>query len=165
MGVEYMKVNFGCGRDHKKGYLNVDYDDGVKPDRIIDLNTFPYPFKKSSLDEAYFNNVLEHLLVDLPDLAIEMRRIIKPNGKLHIRVPNSYYFKNRLLFLRGEFRRGSAWHINHSFLLKPSELELYFTLSNFEVHFVPSGHIWEKLKTLNKNMFLQEINMIGRLRP
>lgn len=148
-----MKVNFGCGQKKLEGYVNVDFNVDCVPDQILDLNRLPYySFKDESLDEALWDNVLEHLLVELPNWVNEMRRILKPNGLLKVVSPNCFKWKARLAFLQGCFRQEHGWHINHSFLLKPSELKRYLELSGFEV------------KGNSSDLFAQEINFIARKR-
>lgn len=56
-----MKLNLGCGRNHKDGYVNVDKEPAADPDRIVDLEEFPWPFDDDSIDEILMCHVLEHL--------------------------------------------------------------------------------------------------------
>ncbi len=81
------KLNLGCGEDKKEGYVNLDWSPLVAPDVVHDLNKLPYPFPDDSFDliEAY--HVLEHL--EKPFLIMgEFHRILKPGGKVHIKVPH-----------------------------------------------------------------------------
>jgi len=82
------KLNFGCGRDIKKGYLNVDIFKREGVDKTFDFNEFPYPFPNNYFEEIYCDNVLEHL-EDIPRVMKELHRISKPNGLIRIIVP--YY--------------------------------------------------------------------------
>ncbi len=56
-----MKLNLGCGYKKRGGWVNCDLDKDVKPDKIVDLNKFPYPFRTSSVTEINLEHVLEHL--------------------------------------------------------------------------------------------------------
>jgi len=84
------KLNLGCGRDIKDGYVNVDCADLPGVDVIMDLEKFPYPFKDNTFDEIICNHVLEHLS-DLCKTMEESHRICKNGALIKIRVP---YFSN-----------------------------------------------------------------------
>jgi len=82
-----IKVNLGSGEYKKKDYINVDWNKDDKPDVIHDLNSLPYPFEESSVDLIEADHVLEHL--DKPlEIMKELHRILKPGGKLKIKVPH-----------------------------------------------------------------------------
>jgi SAM-dependent methyltransferase len=81
------KLNLGCGQDFMEGYVNVDFHDHVNIDVQHDLNRFPYPFAEASFDEVFASHVLEHL--DRPfEVMKELHRILKPGGKLIVKVPH-----------------------------------------------------------------------------
>ena len=81
-------LNLGCGSNRIPGSVGVDsvlIDDFV--DVVHDLNVFPYPFSDNSVDEVWLIFVLEHL--DNPSKVLEeVYRILKPAGKVFIRVPH-----------------------------------------------------------------------------
>jgi len=81
------KLNLGCGEHHKEGYVNLDWQPLTKPDVSHNLNKFPYPFEDNSFDLVEAYHILEHL--DKPFVVMkEMHRILKPGGKLRIKVPH-----------------------------------------------------------------------------
>ncbi len=81
------KINLGCGKKMRKGWINVDGINAPGVDKIIDLEQFPYPFASNSTQEIMMNHCLEHL--QFPDKVIhELHRILVPGGKLTIRVPH-----------------------------------------------------------------------------
>lgn len=95
-----MKLNLGCGNYAKEGYVNLDWHPFPGVDVVHDLSVTPYPFDDEVFDLIEADHVLEHL----PSVFIAMReihRILKPGGRLRIRVPH---------FTRGfshpEHRRG-----------------------------------------------------------
>jgi SAM-dependent methyltransferase len=81
------KLNLGSAGYKKTGYVNVDWQSIVEPDVEHDLNTFPYPFQDDEFDLVEADHVLEHL--DRPFAVMrELHRILKPGGRLIIKVPH-----------------------------------------------------------------------------
>lgn len=82
------KLNFGCGKDIKNGYINADIIQFEGVNKTFDFNIFPYPFSDNDFDEILADNILEHL-DDIPAVMRELHRITKNNGEIRIIVP--YY--------------------------------------------------------------------------
>lgn len=81
-------LNIGCGKTRIPGSIGVDVVDIENyVDVVHDLNVTPYPFEDNYADEIHLYHVLEHLQEPLKKLE-ELHRILKPGGKLHIRVPH-----------------------------------------------------------------------------
>lgn len=80
-----MKLNLGCGRDKKEGYVNCDISKEVKPDKIVNLEK-KLPFKDNSVEEILAFHVLEHIQNFIP-LMYEFHRICKKNVIIKIKVP------------------------------------------------------------------------------
>ena len=51
-----MKLNLGCGKDIKTGYINLDIVD-YGGNEIHDITTFPYPFEDNTFEEIYASHV------------------------------------------------------------------------------------------------------------
>jgi len=86
-----MRLNLGCGRDKRAGYVNVDKYPQFEPDRVVDLEATPWPFADGSADEIVLHHVLEHLGQATPVfLAIigELYRVLKVGGMIEITVPH-----------------------------------------------------------------------------
>lgn len=88
-----MKLNLGCGKDIKPGYINLDIVD-YGGNQIHDINRFPYPFKDNTFEEIYASHVLEHL-DNFNKTITELYRIAKPNCVIIVFAPfflNTKYF-------------------------------------------------------------------------
>jgi len=85
--INKKRLNLGCGKDIRKGWINLDFikNDGV--DVIHDLNEYPLPFEDNTFDEVIAINLMEHL--DKPaNFVKELWRISKPNAKVEIETPH-----------------------------------------------------------------------------
>lgn len=85
-----MKVNVGCGEFRAEGWLNVDMtktDGGPQPDIVASATDLP--FEDASVDRLYAGHVLEHLTPeDVVKALREFRRVIRPEGKVMIVLPD-----------------------------------------------------------------------------
>lgn len=59
------------------------------------------PFKKGVFDAVWISEVVEHL-VDFRNLFQEIRRVLKPSGRVYLTTPNSVFYGYRLLYLLGQ---------------------------------------------------------------
>lgn len=83
-----MKIlNLGCGTNKIEGCINVDRTELVNPDMLYDLNVYPFPWKKESIDAVYAFNVLEHV-ENLPMVLEQIDNVLKYDGFLYVRVPH-----------------------------------------------------------------------------
>lgn len=86
--MEELKINLGCGKTKIPGVIGVDR---VKvegyTDVVHDLDVIPYPFESNSISEIHMYHVLEHLHNPKEKME-ELHRILKPGGKLLLRVPH-----------------------------------------------------------------------------
>lgn len=80
------RLNLGCGRIIRKGWINVDSValDGV--DMVYDIQKVPLPFETDWFVEIRCDNILEHL--DYIPVLKDLYRILQPGGKLSVRVPH-----------------------------------------------------------------------------
>lgn len=58
---EYKKLNLGCGSNKIKNFVNVDINSKVMPDKVIDLNQFPWPFEDKEFDHILAKDIIEYL--------------------------------------------------------------------------------------------------------
>jgi len=81
------KLNLGCGRFKQSEFFNIDIDPNTNPDLVHNLDKVPYPFEDNSFILIKADHVLEHLTNPF-EVMKELYRILKPNGRLIIRVPH-----------------------------------------------------------------------------
>lgn len=83
-----MKLDIGCGKNKKEGFLGVDQYamDGV--DIIHDIRK-PWPWEDNSVDEVYSSHFIEHLSAsERVYFFNELFRVLKPGAKATIVVPH-----------------------------------------------------------------------------
>jgi len=81
------KLNLGCEREYKEGWINLDFDRRVKADIYWDLNKYPYPFKNNEFDEILASSVLEHL-DNIYKAMMGLYRVSKDKGIIYIYSPH-----------------------------------------------------------------------------
>lgn len=81
------RLNLGCGKDIRKDWINLDYNQKYGAEVIHDINKTPFPFKQEEFDLVYCSHILEHV-DNLFKTLDEISRILKKGGLLHIRVPH-----------------------------------------------------------------------------
>jgi len=84
-----LKLNLGCGTNHKKGYVNVDKYG--KPDLLFNLESCPWPWMNNSVGEVLLNHVLEHLgrtIENYFEIIQELYRVCADGAKIDIVVPH-----------------------------------------------------------------------------
>jgi predicted SAM-dependent methyltransferase len=122
------KLHLGCGKEIKKGYINIDKVKLKGVDMVYDLNKFPYPFENNEVDEIFCKHFLEHV-EDFMKVVDELYRICKPNAKIRVIVP---YFAGF-----------GAYHPTHRY---------FFTYKSFEC-FKKKYYSKAILKTLKRKIF------------
>lgn len=133
-----IKLNIGCGGRPLPGYINVDMDDleAMKeryPNQTFDddLKVFNYdifnlPYTDNSVDEIRADAFIEHLsFVDEKRLFLEIKRVLKKEGKLSFSVPNFEKVVKMWLDAKDDFKdfyrmdeeaiRSQHWFGNNSY--------------------------------------------------
>ena len=86
-----MKLNLGCGFNKPDGFVHVDMFEECQPDVVHNLETFPYPFEESSVDEILLNHSLEHIGQQSSiflKIMQELYRICRDEALIKINVPH-----------------------------------------------------------------------------
>jgi len=97
MGIQqtiFMKLNLGCERDIRKGFINVDIRKFKGVDVIHDLNKFPYPFGSSSITYIHSRNCFEQL-DDMDKVTDELYRICDDEAIIDLEV---FHFSSVMAF-------------------------------------------------------------------
>jgi SAM-dependent methyltransferase len=83
-----MKLNIGCGRIHKKGYINIDM---VAPaDVLCNIGKERLPYDDSSVELVEADNLMEHFDNDEFMHALnEVHRVLHSNGVFWWKVPDA----------------------------------------------------------------------------
>jgi predicted SAM-dependent methyltransferase len=99
--MEKIKLNLGCAGRLLDGYINIDQDniEIIKTrypdtkfkdtDVIYTYNVFNLPYEDKTVDEIIADGFIEHLSFSEEKLIFEeIKRVLKPGGKLSFSVPN-----------------------------------------------------------------------------
>lgn len=86
-----LKLNIGCGKDIRQGYVNIDKFPGDGVDIVLDLDSKRpiLHYGSNTVDEIYCSHCLEHMYY-WHELMREFGRVLKVGGRLIIKVPKGY---------------------------------------------------------------------------
>jgi hypothetical protein len=121
-GAYHLKINLGCGRDLRPGYINIDKDPRFSPDIVHDLEQFPWPFADGEVTEVVALHCLEHL-GQTTDVFLkiiqELYRVMAPNAVMYVAVPHH----------RSDYFTGDPTHV------RPITIALFTLLSKKNCQF------------------------------
>lgn len=80
------KLNIGCGKEIKGGFVNLDSVKLSGVDVVHNLDVYPWPFKKDEFNYVVSNHVLEHLDSIIKPIE-EIWKITKNKAHILIEVP------------------------------------------------------------------------------
>jgi len=100
------KLNLGCGKDYKEGWVNLDIQKSVKADVYHNIE-MGLPFDDNTFDRVFARCVLEHVSNPLKVME-EIWRVLKPSGVLEFNLPfvgslDSYQFHHKSFFTPRSF--------------------------------------------------------------
>lgn len=88
---DVLKLNLGCGRDYKRGWINID-NNPSKSIKNLDINwdlSINIPFENNSVDFIFNEHFLEHLTVEEGQVFLkDCKRVLKDGGVLRISMPD-----------------------------------------------------------------------------
>ena len=86
-----LRLNLGCGNHKLDNFWNVDSQPACKPDQVVNLEIFPWPWVDNSVHEIFMSHVLEHLGAATDTyltIVKELYRVCKPDARVTIIVPH-----------------------------------------------------------------------------
>lgn len=88
-----MMLNIGCGRDYRKGWLNIDISPNVSVDFLMDIRKDLLPAKDRTVDLIYISGVLEQIGSndELLHVMKECYRVLDYGAVMQVVVPNARY--------------------------------------------------------------------------
>lgn len=78
------KLNLGCGNKKLDGFLNIDINPNVKPDKVIDLNAGKLPFKDNTVDYVVANYIFEYIGDGFGNLLQEINRVCEVGATIEV---------------------------------------------------------------------------------
>jgi tetratricopeptide (TPR) repeat protein len=82
-----MKINIGCGKTYKEGFINIDSFDTTVADKKMSADDLK--FSSNTVEEIHACQLIEHLgFIKTIYALTEWFRVLKPNGKLLIETPD-----------------------------------------------------------------------------
>lgn len=124
-----MRLEIGCGK-YRQSDVDVAID--ISKDSLCDIvaDAHNFPFKANIFSEVSMFEVLEHVKCPSNVLA-EISRVLKPNGKLFLSIPNVYYFRHLLRWI-GKGKKSSVSH-EHISCWTLSELDNLLANNKFKL--------------------------------
>jgi len=95
MSGKPVKIDIGCGKNKKAGFIGVDIDPDSDADVIA--SALNLPFDDDSIDEVYSSHLVEHFTPEEAHIFFnEIYRVLKKGGKIYLKIDRDWT-KKRLL--------------------------------------------------------------------
>jgi SAM-dependent methyltransferase len=139
-----------------------------------DLEELPFPLSDASFDAAILTEVLEHLREYPAATLTEIRRTLRPEGRLYLSTPNVAYLVNRARVLVGrniytplEDWIGGLPHARHAREYTFGEVEELLAHAGFVVISAESRHLYTRSGRESRpaRSAKKAINALARIRP
>ena len=84
-----MKLDIGCGKNKKEGYIGIDQFPMEGVDLVLDIRKEKLPYEDNEVDEVHASHFLEHLTAEeRVSMLNEIYRVLKPGGTVTIITPH-----------------------------------------------------------------------------
>ncbi|WP_052595839.1 methyltransferase domain-containing protein [Aureispira sp. CCB-QB1] len=91
-----MKLEIGCGKKPRAGYLTCDIRDLPNVDYVCSADQLP--FESGTVDEVYSRHVVEHFtLKEFLKVLAEWNRVLKTGGVVYIICPNLLWHLQQII--------------------------------------------------------------------
>jgi predicted SAM-dependent methyltransferase len=157
MSESPIRLNIGCGTGKIEGFINIDIDESLQPDKVYDIRN-ELPFQPSMVDQIVMYHTIEHIpKCHWQEIFLDFSRVLKANSELWISYPEYTrvfeYWKTNHRGLREFweaciFGRGHSAADRHCSISDTDEMIYYLSKSGFEVYY--QGDDGESHNTLLK---------------
>lgn len=96
-----MKINLGCGKDYRDGFVNIDGNYLLPVDIVMDITAknLSSVFKPNSINYIVANDIIEHFPhYEATEILNVLFDILKPGKKIWIKVPDCEVIINSSTF-------------------------------------------------------------------
>jgi predicted SAM-dependent methyltransferase len=168
------KLNVGCGRNVREGWINLDSYPLPGVDVVADLEncaTTPLPLESDSVNEFLLSHVLEHIRNVLPMMQ-ELHRVAMPGATMVVRTPygsSDDAFEDpthvRQVFVGsfGYFSQPYYWRADYGYrgdwIAESITLEIALHLRH-----LPDAEIWDRIHR-ERNIVVEMIATLRAVKP
>lgn len=86
LSVLERRLNLGCGKHIRSGWVNLVVVKIPGVDVVHDITQLPLPFPNNEFDWISCKDILEH--IEYIPVLKDLHRVLKPGGRLEIRMPH-----------------------------------------------------------------------------
>jgi SAM-dependent methyltransferase len=154
-----LKLNLGCGTGKIEGFVNIDIDPALEPDKVFDIRN-ELPLEDNSAELVVMYHTIEHIhKPHWQGIFLDVSRILVEGGEFWISFPEfGKCWENWKTNRRGlrEFweatiyGRGSSPYDNHVSVADTDEIIYLLTRSGFEITYQGSEQGGQDYNTLLK---------------
>jgi SAM-dependent methyltransferase len=139
-----LKLNIGCGTGKIEGFINIDIDESLNPDKVYDIRN-ELPFQPDTVDQIVMYHTIEHIpKCHWQGIFLDFSRVLKKESEFWISYPEYSvvfdYWKTNYRGLREFweaviFGRGISPADRHCSVSDTDEMMYYLTRSGFEIYY------------------------------